>query len=52
MVALAVVLVFGVMMGSIKGIYIASAAFTYAHIAQAVWLWIRSRKLRKQLAAN
>ncbi len=52
MVALAVVLVIGVVMGSIKGIYIASAAFTFAHIAQAVWLWIRSRKPRKQLAAN
>lgn len=50
LLVLVVVLIAGVVKESFKGVYVASAAYTIAHIAQAVWLWIRSRKQRQQLS--
>jgi hypothetical protein len=51
LLVLVAVLIAGVVKGSFKGVYVASAAYTIAHIAQAFWLWIRSRKQRQQFAS-
>lgn len=39
-----VVLAIGVITKAYKGVYIASAEFTLAHMAQCLWLYLRSRK--------
>lgn len=44
-----VVLVVGVVTQGYQGVYIASAAFTLAHLTQYFWLMIRSRRQRKAL---
>ena len=46
------VLLWGVSSGRYKGVYVASAAYTAAHIAQAGWLFIRSRKGRLVLTGE
>jgi len=48
--AMGVVLFIGVATATYKGAYVASAAFMLAHLAQCIWLMIRSRKYRQQLA--
>jgi hypothetical protein len=45
------VLIYGVVSGNIKGVYVASASLTLAHLAQVLWLILRSRKNRKKLEA-
>jgi hypothetical protein len=52
MLALTVVLIAGVISGSFKGVFVATAAFVIAHLAQAAWLWVRSRKSRKFLTTR
>lgn len=49
LVGMLVVLVLGVALRTFKGVYVASLAFTVAHLVQAFWLWLRSRKLRQQM---
>jgi O-antigen/teichoic acid export membrane protein len=49
LIFLGVILVTGVVTQSFKGVYIASASFTAAHLTQGLWLYLRSRKLRKSL---
>jgi hypothetical protein len=46
------VLVLGVVLGTAKGVFVASFAFMFGHFAQAFWLWFRSRKARKELSAE
>ncbi|MCB2202505.1 hypothetical protein KQH56_00715 [bacterium] len=49
LISMTAVLVLGIVMQSVKGVYIASAAFTLAHFTQAIWLMIRTRRQRKVL---
>ncbi len=49
---LSVLLVTGLVTEAFKGVYVASAAFTVAHIAQVLWLLVRSRKQRSDLAIS
>lgn len=46
--AMLVVLGVGVVLNILLGIYVATAAFTLAHLIQALWLGIRSRNLRRE----
>jgi hypothetical protein len=50
LITLSAILITGVVTGFTKGVYIASGAFSAAHLAQALWLLIRSRKQRQNLA--
>lgn len=50
LVALSAVLIAGVVTEAYKGVYVAAAGFTVAHLAQALWLLVRSRKQRRDLA--
>jgi O-antigen/teichoic acid export membrane protein len=50
LLTLAVVMVSGVVTEAFKGIYVAAAGYTLAHLTQGLWLMIRSRKQRKILA--
>ena len=50
LVAMLTVLIFGIVTENYKGVYVASASFTIAHISQVLWLLLRSRKNRKLLA--
>lgn len=50
LVGLLIVLVMGIITEAYKGVYVASAAFTIAHLTQVVWLMWRSRKQRQLLA--
>ena len=52
LVSMGVVLAFGLITKAYKGVYIASAAFTTAHLTQCLWLFIRSRNQRKELVNN
>ena len=49
LIAMGVVLAYGLITKAYKGVYIASAAFTVAHLAQCLWLLFRSRKQRTEL---
>jgi len=49
LVSMGVVLAFGLITKAYKGVYIASAAFTTAHMAQCLWLLFRSRKQRTEM---
>jgi hypothetical protein len=40
----------GIITEAYKGVYVASAAFTIAHLTQVVWLMWRSRKQRRLLS--
>jgi hypothetical protein len=51
LVAVILILLPGVLLGSIKGVYVASAAYLFANLVQTVWLMLRSRRLRKEFAA-
>lgn len=50
LITLVIVLITGVVTEAFKGVYVASAAYTAAHISQALWLALRSRKQRHSLA--
>lgn len=50
LIGLSVVLVFGILSGAYMGIYVASAGYSIAHLAQTLWLMLRSRSKRKQLS--
>ena len=50
MILLLALLGLGVVIGGVKGVYMASIAFLVGHLFQALWLWIRSRKERILLA--
>ena len=46
------ILLAGVLTETYKGVYVASVAYTAAHLAQAIWLMIRSRKQRRALSID
>jgi hypothetical protein len=50
LIALGAVLITGVVTEAYKGVYVAAVGFTLAHLAQGLWLFIRSRKQRRELA--
>jgi hypothetical protein len=50
LVGLLAILVMGIITEAYKGVYVASAAFTIAHLTQVVWLMWRSRKQRRLLS--
>jgi intracellular septation protein A len=52
LIGMLVVLVIGVVVQSFKGVYIATLAFTLAHLIQAFWLWVRSRKQRQMMTIS
>jgi len=52
LVSMCTILIIGVISGNYKGVYVASVSFTTAHIAQILWLLLRSRKNRKLLASE
>jgi hypothetical protein len=47
---MSITLIIGVVTGAYLGVYVASIGFTLAHLAQGIWLMIRSRKQRRKLA--
>lgn len=49
LITLGGVLLTGVLTKTFKGVYVATVAFTAAHLAQALWLMFRSRKQRRHL---
>lgn len=49
LIALIAILVIGVVTDEFVGVYVASTAYTLAHLAQAVWLLLRSRSARQTL---
>ena len=49
LLTLTVFLVVGVLTEITKGVYVAAAAYSAAHITQALWLMVRSRKERRRL---
>ncbi len=51
LLALGAVLISGVVTEVYKGVYVAAAGYTFAHLAQGLWLMLRSRKQRRTLAA-
>ncbi len=52
LIVLSAILIMGVVTEAYKGVYVASAAYTAAHLAQAVWLVVRSRKQRQSLGVE
>jgi len=52
LITLSAILITGVVTDFTKGVFVASGAFSAAHLAQALWLWIRSRKQRRNLASS
>ena len=44
------ILIAGVITGTYRGVYVAAFSFTLAHLAQGLWLLIRSRRQRHSLA--
>jgi len=52
LIVLSAVLITGVLTDAFKGVYVASAAYTAAHLAQALWLLVRSGKHRQSFAAE
>ena len=50
LLSLGALLISGVVTEAVKGVYVASAAFTFAYLMQCVWLWVRSRKQRLALS--
>jgi hypothetical protein len=52
LLGLFVVLVIGIITEAYKGVYVASAAFTMAHLTQVIWLLWRSRKQRRLLSSE
>jgi hypothetical protein len=52
LITLTAILLTGVVTDFAKGVYIASGAFSAAHLAQALWLLVRSRKQRHNLINN
>jgi hypothetical protein len=52
LIVLSAILITGVLTETFKGVYVASVAYSAAHLAQALWLMLRSRKHRHLLAAE
>lgn len=52
LITLGIILLAGVLTEAYKGVFVASAAYSAAHLAQAIWLMLRSRKQRRKLAAE
>ncbi len=52
LITLTAILIIGVVTEIAKGVFVASAAFTTAHLTQLVWLLIRSHKQRRYLVKN
>ncbi len=50
LITLFIVLVIGVIWQDFKGVYVAAMSFTVGHLAQMIWLMIRSRKQRHELS--
>lgn len=49
---LLLILALGVAVGFVKGVYVAASAYSIAHLVQCVWLWLRSRAQRNELASG
>jgi hypothetical protein len=49
LLVLAAVMIAGMVTEAFKGVYMAAFGFTVAHLAQALWLLLRSRKQRRAL---
>ncbi len=52
LISMIIILAIEVVTRSFKGVYVASAAFSIAHLAQMIWLMIRGNRQRRELAAN
>jgi hypothetical protein len=52
LIGMLVILVAGVVVQTFKGVYVATLAFTLAHLIQAFWLWLRSRKQRQMMTVS
>ncbi|MEA3326410.1 MAG: hypothetical protein U9R53_03775 [Chloroflexota bacterium] len=52
LLSMGAVLGYGLITKAYKGVYITSAAFAVAHLAQCLWLLLRSRKQRKLLVQD
>lgn len=46
---LVIILLTGVLLGTVTGLYVAASAFAMANLAQSVWLMVRSRGIRAQM---
>jgi hypothetical protein len=49
LISLSALLITGVVTDAFIGVFVASGAFTIAHLAQVLWLMLRSRKQRQRL---
>ena len=47
--AMGIILAVGIITQAYRGVYVAATSFTVAHVAQIIWLLIRSRKQRRLL---
>jgi hypothetical protein len=52
LIGMLVILVIGVVAQTFKGVYVATLAFSLAHLIQAFWLWLRSRKQRQMMTLS
>ncbi|MFN2304722.1 MAG: hypothetical protein ACK2TV_13415, partial [Anaerolineales bacterium] len=52
LLSMLMVLMVGVWSSTIRGVYVATTAFSLAHLMQALWLMQRSKKQRQKLAAS
>lgn len=52
LLTLAGVMILGVITAAFKGVYVAAAGYTLAHLIQGLWLMFRSHKQRKLLALS
>ncbi|MFW5713713.1 MAG: hypothetical protein ACOCYU_03500 [Brevefilum sp.] len=52
LIALSAILLIGVLMETITGVYVAATAYVVAHLVQVLWLMFRSRKYRRTLAVE
>ena len=52
LVVMIAILLAGVLTEAFKGVFVAAVAYTAAHLAQALWLMLRSRKQRRAFAAE
>jgi len=51
LLALGAALISGMVAEVYKGVYVAAAGYTFAHLAQGLWLMLRSRRQRQTLSA-
>ena len=52
LISMLLVLLAGVLTYAFKGVFVATAAFSLAHLMQAAWLMLRSKKQRQELAVG